>query len=578
MSVILIVKRYATNHVLSYLCTLLLGIATQLVALSQPQISGVLIANVQQKKSVIGMALLLGLVVIAEALLSALQQAIVGVVGESTVLGIRKQIIRKFFRMSALSQESHSPAWYSQRLTNDATLVKAVTAQTISVAQSVILALGSGAALLSLNAIGFLFVLLPALLSIFIILVASKSIKLWQDSVQETSMNMTITMQETVSSIRILKAYNAIKPKMQKLQQLSEVAYLSGKKLVYLDSCFGPISQILMQLANIMTILYGGYQVASGNMQFSSLVMFLMYFSYFSSSVTSIAGAFAQIQQAVVGDQRITELMQMAENDESQRAGTEELISTPSITFREVTHCYPEQSNKALDSVSFVAPKGKITALVGQSGGGKTTCLSMVERFFDPDTGQILVDGIDLKTFNLYNLRKDMAYVEQSPCIISGTIRDNILLGDNNATDEELVAVLEEVGLDIQGVEGKELLDRNVGIEGVELSGGQRQRIALGRAIIRQPKILLMDEPTSSLDGIAEASIAKIIRNNIKDVTVMYSAHRLSLIMEAEWIVVIKNGKVVDEGTHDSLMRRCRYYQRLITAQLPSQLGPHLND
>ncbi|WP_295729639.1 ATP-binding cassette domain-containing protein [uncultured Bifidobacterium sp.] len=157
--------------------------------------------------------------------------------------------------------------------------------------------------------------------------------------------------------------------------------------------------------------------------------------------------------------------------------------------------------------------------------------------------------------------------VEQEPCILTGTIRDNVKLGKQAATDDDIMFVLTQVGLRITGVGQEELLDRYVGESGLSLSGGQKQRIALARALIRDPKLLLMDEPTSNLDGLAEEEIAELIRNRFQDTTVVYSAHRLSLILEADWIVVIKNGVVLDKGKHSDLLDRCEYYRRLIEAQ-----------
>jgi ABC-type bacteriocin/lantibiotic exporter with double-glycine peptidase domain len=380
---------------------------------------------------------------------------------------------------------------------------------------------------------------------------------------------MTTTIQESASAIRTIRAYNATSVMESRLGSSIDESYRYGKKLVYLSSCFGPLSQILMQVANIIAIVYGAYEVASGKMEFSALVMFLMYFSYFSSGVSTIAGAFGQVQQAMVGDHRINEFEQIDEEQQPHGTDATGLDRPPAVDFHGIDHHYPNNTSKSLNRVSFSVPSRKVTALVGQSGGGKTTCLSLIEGFLAPDCGSLLIDGYELESFDLHALRSDMAYVEQTPSILSGTIRSNIQLGDPQASDETILESIHQVGLRIPGTTDDTILDLPVGAAGVSLSGGQCQRVALARAFIRHPKLLLMDEPTSSLDGIAEASIARLIRKHMKDSTIIYSAHRLSLILEADWIVVIKNGKVIDQGTHNDLAQRCDYYRELITAQTP---------
>ncbi|BDR54856.1 hypothetical protein KIMH_09670 [Bombiscardovia apis] len=380
-------------------------------------------------------------------------------------------------------------------------------------------------------------------------------------------MGMTLNIQESASAMRMLKAYNAIEGEKRKLYDTISQAFHSGKKLIYLYSSLGPITQILSQLGNVLAILYGAYQVASGSMEFATLVMFLMYFSYFSSATTSIASAVGQFQQALVGAQRVDEFMMMEEEENDARSCAVTLIEAPVVSFNNVYHQYSLGQNYSLKAVSFNVPAGKITALVGESGGGKTTCLGLMERFFMPTSGKITINGNNLSELDISELRNCVAFVEQEPCILTGTIRDNVKLGKQTATDEEITFALAQVGLCITGVSQENLLDRHVGESGLSLSGGQKQRIAIARALIRTPKLLLMDEPTSSLDGLAEGEISELIRNRFPNTTLLYSAHRLSLILEADWIIVIKDGIVLDSGRHSDLMNRCKYYKKLVEAQ-----------
>lgn len=556
------------SHRLAYGCCLILGIAAQGVALLQPRLSGDLIAGVQKNDSIACAAAMLGVLVAAEAILTAVQQAILGRIGEGTVYRVRCRLVDGFLRMRMLDREKNPPAWYSQRISNDAALIKSIPVQLLGLVQSAILIIGSGLALVRINSAFFLVVLFPAAAAMLFVGFASKPIKKWQNNVQEATMGITSNVQEAATAMRMLTAYDALEQERKKLYDVASDAFESGKKLAYLYSSLGPAAQALLQAANILAILYGAYQVARGRMEFTSLVMFLMYFSFFSSATTSAASALSQLQQALVGKRRADELMAGAEKDETDPNGAEiDMAKAPGIAFSGVGHRYPQQKKQSLNQVTFQAPPQKITALVGESGGGKTTCLSLMERFFGPASGKVLVNGADLSRIAISSLREGTGYVEQDPCILTGTIRDNVRIGDEHATDDEILSILETVGLRMPGASGPEMLDCRVGESGLSLSGGQKQRIALARALARKPRLLLMDEPTSSLDGIAERRVVELIRSESGKATVIYSAHRLSLILGADWIVVIKDGSVLAEGTHDELMRKCGYYRRLVEAQ-----------
>lgn len=563
---------YIRGHTAVYVLSLILGVLTQVITLLQPKLSGDLIAGVQHRTTVTEIAVVLGFLIVLGATLTAIQQAVLGRIGEKKVYSIRIRMVKKFFSMRTLDREANPPAWYSQRIAGDAALIKSLPTQLLGIMQAMILLVGSGVALIRINLLFFIIIIVPSMTSVLFVMSVSKPIKKWQNDVQDASMDMTLSVQESASAMRVLKAYNATDKERIKLNDVILRAYKSGKKLTYLYSGIGPITQILSQIGNILAILYGAYQVALGNMGFTALIMFLMYFSYFSASTTSIASGVSQLQQALVGIQRINEFMIMTE-EEGNDSNIEmlKLADAPVVTFDGVYHCYSPSQGYSLSDVSFSAPAKKITALVGESGGGKTTCLGLLERFFRPTCGSITIDRYDLSCLNLSKLREDVAFVEQDPCILTGTIRNNIKLGRQTATDDDILFVLNQVGLCIAGVSQKELLDRSVGESGLSLSGGQKQRIALARALIREPKLLLMDEPTSNLDGLAEEEIAELIRSRFQNTTVIYSAHRLSLILEADWIVVIKNGKVLDKGSHLDLLNRCEYYRKLIEAQAHSK-------
>lgn len=565
-SIFRLVAKYSAGQRKLYVVCMVLGILIQTIALIQPQYGGELISAVQEGSQTLWIIGVLCVFLLLNALLSMLQQALIGKISQSTVKSTRLCLSRVFFSLPVLGQESKAPGWYSQRITNDTELIKAVTAQTIMFVQSSIMLVGSTVALTAIAPTTFIIGVAFGMASFVFTIFASRPIKSLKENMQECSMAMTINLQESALAGRLLRAYDAWEYSQKKFEKNIEDSYKAGFKMALLNSCLSPIAMVFMQLANIGTILFGAFQVAEGTLQFSGLVMFLMYFSYFSSSVSQITGVFAQIREAEAGDERISELEGLAVGVAGHCGVPKPCIAvsdSPDISFDHVHFHYVEGGEDVLTDVTFDIPCGKTTAIVGASGGGKTTCLGMLEGFYAPCQGYILMNGVDLQSVDIESVRKMAGYIDQGSVAISGTIRSNLRLKGQELSDEAMIAALNAVGLKLH----PSTLDYEVGENGSALSGGQKQRLALARAILGDPKILLMDEPTASLDGIAENEINQLIKRNFPHATVVYTAHRLSLILSADWIVVINEGRVVGQGEHDDLMERCPYYQRLVESQ-----------
>lgn len=564
-SFIKIIKRYSGGQKALYALCLLIGIASQAILLVQPQFGGVLIQEVEKGSPGIETAAILCGLLIGNAVLSMAQQIMMGYIGERTVKSTRINLLRVFFSLPVLIREEKSPAWYSQRITSDTDLIKAVPIQAIVLLQGVILLVGSTVALISVAPLTFVIGMAFGFASFAFSLCVSRPIKEIKTKIQEASLSMTIEIQESATAGRVLQAYNAWENAEQTLSSRAQEAYSYGFKLSLMSGLLAPISSVLMQLANIGTILFGAYQVANGALSFSGLVVFLMYFSSFSSSVTQISGVISTLREAEAGDCRIRQLSEMEESceqckNERPRVGRRLQYC---IRFDQVEFAYKDKL--VIDDATFEIPEGKTTALVGGSGGGKTTCLGLIEGFFVPTNGTIYIYDQAISSENISELRSQVGFVDQGSTILSGTVKDNLLLGRNHgaSTDEELLHVLKSVGLPSD----RSFLDRDVGKTGSALSGGQKQRLAIARALLLEPKILLMDEPTANLDGIAESEIDALLENYFSSTTVVYTAHRLSQIINADWIVVLHQGKVVGQGEHLHLMDACPYYRSLVESQ-----------
>ena len=563
-TILVLLKRHVPSLGWAFAACLALGLLGQIILLAQPQYGGALIQAAQEGANAFDPLIILLILLAASALLTMGQQVLIAKIGEGLAKRIRGRLSRSFFALSVLGQEARPSGWYSQRIVSDVELVKRLPGQLISLVQSLFVFFGSFVALVLISPMTFVIGLGFGLLSLLFSVVASRPMSGYRKEVQELLLRITVKTQEFALTNRVLRSYNAWSSAEKSLGVEIDAAAKAGFKLSLIAGFLSPISSVLMQLANIGTILFASWQVAAGAMAFSDLVVFLMYFSYFSSSVSQFVGFISYAREAAVGDERIRDFETLVHHrsllpSSCRKEGS--ISPCPSFTFYRVSFCYPSSSNDSLNDASFSIPPGKVTALVGASGGGKSTCLGLMERFFSPSKGKILLDGIELSDIPLEEYRDSIGFIDQSASLISGTVEDNLRLAKPSASRFDMENALDSVGL------GDIPLDRGVGERGLALSGGQRQRIALARTIIRNPKVLILDEPTSSLDGISEREVDCLLRNLFDGRTIVYAAHRLSSILSADWIVVLNEGKIEGQGMHHDLYQKCLYYRRLIDSQ-----------
>jgi ATP-binding cassette subfamily B protein len=324
-----------------------------------------------------------------------------------------------------------------------------------------------------------------------------------------------------------------------------------------------------MQVSFLVVLGVGGYRVASGAIDVSHLVSFILFLFMMIMPLGSAIGAFTSVAQALGALGRIQEVIDLPSENETDKV-TAKLggdLGKTAIEFEKVTFGYTKE-NPILKEVSFSVPTGKRIALVGPSGSGKSTMLSLIERFYDPIKGKIRIGGIDIRSLAREELRAHIGYVEQDAPVLAGTIRDNLVLGSPNATDKECLEVLEAVNLHSIVARDKRGLLSPVGEGGVLLSGGERQRLSIARALLAAAPILLLDESTSSLDGLNEQLMKEAIDRVSKERTLVVIAHRLSTVIDSDAIVVIENGAILGVGTHKALLKSVPLYRELAETQL----------
>lgn len=371
---------------------------------------------------------------------------------------------------------------------------------------------------------------------------------------------------ESLGGVRVIKAFNAEDQEIQRFEKGVDNIYQNVKKSLTATAIISSSSVFLIGLASTGIMGIGGYFMMAGTMLPGEFMSFTLLLGFMIAPIVQMSNIGSQLSEAMAGLDRTQELMNMKEEDDSEVRT--ELIDDfkGDIEFNDVSFSY-EESKEVLHNISFKAPKGSVTALVGSSGSGKSTIASLAATFLNPDSGVITLDGIDLAKVNLKSYRKYLGVVLQDDFLFEGTIRENVLFPRPNATEDELFAAVEGAYVNEFTDRFEDGLDTIIGERGVKLSGGQRQRISIARALLANPKVIILDEATSNLDTESESFIQKSLNVLMKDRTTFVIAHRLSTIRQADQILVVEDGRIVERGKHNDLLASEGRYHELYTYQ-----------
>ncbi|HCX24925.1 MAG: ABC transporter permease [Flammeovirgaceae bacterium] len=377
---------------------------------------------------------------------------------------------------------------------------------------------------------------------------------------------VTGRLTETLNGIRVIKGFNAEKQEVKTFEEGVERLYLNIKKSLTSTSFVTSSATFLLGLASTGIMGIGGYMIVEGDITTGDFLSFTLYLGFMIAPIVQMSNIGSQLTEAFAGLDRTEEIMNMDPEDD----GTIRNIQIPEIkgdvSFQNVSFAY-EEENRVIKNVSFEAPSGSVTALVGTSGSGKSTIASLAASFLTPDDGAILIDGQDLSKVSLDSYRRQLGVVLQDDFLFEGTIRENILFPKPDASENELLEAVKAAHVDEFSERFEKGLDTTIGERGVKLSGGQKQRIAIARAILADPRVLILDEATSNLDTESESYIQESLARLMKGRTSFVIAHRLSTIRQANQILVIENGQIAEQGTHDELIEKKGRYYDLYTYQ-----------
>ena len=572
---------YLTEHKGSLVIAVVLSLIGAAVSLAQPLVVGQVITAVQEGKDLGALVAILIAVVLGSAVASGALYYVLAKAGEGVVLSARGQLATRLLRLPIPEYDLRRTGDLVSRVSSDTTLLRAVLTQgLVDAAGGVLIFVGSVIAMAIIDPVLLGLTLLMISIAVASIGFSARRIRSATTKAQERVGDMSASVERALSAVRTIRAAGAETRESQQISDDAREAYIQGVKIAKINAGVTPIGGLAANGAFIAVLGVGGYRVASGETPVASLVTFILLMFLMIRPVGQAFGAYSSVQTGLGALARIQEVLDLPlEDTDAERKETpkRKAVNTTAIEFKKVTFGYAGQPNEdgslsdrrdVLEKVSFSIERGSRVAIVGPSGSGKSTTFSLIERFYEPTSGEILLDGQPVHTITRGALRSQIGYVEQDAPVLAGSIRDNLLIGAPDATDKQLKAVLKEVNLSDVLKRDKRGLDAEVGEQGIMLSGGERQRLAIARTLLAAPPILLLDESTSSLDGINEQLMREAIDSVAKNRTLIVIAHRLSTVIDSDQIIVLEKGKVIGGGTHKQLVKTVPLYKELAQSQM----------
>lgn len=548
---------------------LLLGIGMIFLVISSsiqvyvPKLASSLVNNFQKGVDYSLLGKVVGLFIFS-ALVSALGGTILGIFGENVIQNMRKRLWNKLTILKVSYFDSVKAGEISSRVVNDTNQVKQLLAVTFpQTVASVITVIGTVYMMIKMDWHMSLAMVIavPVVILCMIPVMAfgSKVSHIRQDAMSQFNGLAT----ETLSEIRLVKTSNAESQAQVRAANEVDRLFNVGKKEAIFDASMQPIMMMVFMSMVFGLLAYGMHRIAIGVMTIGTLMSFLMYLFNLIGAMPIIATLFSEVAKAAGSTRRVQELL--SREPEDFESGQDIDLSEKTLSVKNVKFSYEDAPEEPiLTDISFTAQPNQVIAFAGPSGGGKSTIFSLIERFYEPTEGQIKFGDIDIKDIKLSDYRRQIGFVSQDSAIMAGTIRDNLTYGlEENFSDEQLWDVLELAYARKFVEEMPDKLNTEVGERGVKISGGQRQRIAIARAFLRNPKILMLDEATASLDSESEMKVQEALSNLMEGRTTLVIAHRLSTIVDADSIYFVEKGKVTGSGKHDELVSKHKTYANM---------------
>jgi len=560
---------YVRPHRWALLAGGVLSLATTATGLVLPLVAKRLVENLAQHRPIAPLLVGMTLLVLANAGIGAAGSYVLARTAESVVLAARKRLVFRLVRLRIPALDHREPGDLMSRVASDTTLLRDVTTGALVGGIT-----GALALVATLTMMGLMDAVLLAV-TIAVLAVAATTIGIVVPRInraargaQESIGLIGAALERMLGSMRTVKASGAETREEARIDQAATDAWRDSIRAAKWGAVAGNTGGLAAQIAFLTVLAVGGARVASGAIAVGTLVAFLLYIYYLMPAINQVTGAVSDYQIGAAAIARIHAVDELPIEPTGTPAAPPALGASPAtITFDDVRFRYDPAMPYVHHGLSFAVPAGGMTAVVGPSGAGKTTMFSLIERFYEPTSGHVLVDDRDVRNWPLIELRAVIGYVEQDAPVLSGSLRDNLLLAAPDAAPDAVAGVLRTARLDRLVARLPDGLDTLVGHRGVRLSGGERQRVAIARAMLRRPRLLLLDEVTSQLDAVNEAALRDAIADAARITTVLVVAHRLSTVALSDRIIVMDGGVVRAIGSHAELIATDPLYAELAATQ-----------
>ncbi|CEP47196.1 ABC transporter ATP-binding protein [[Clostridium] sordellii] len=408
------------------------------------------------------------------------------------------------------------------------------------------------------------------ILILSIYLIASKAIPLFK-KMQKNVDKLNRVLRENLTGIRVIRVFNKYELEKQKFEkssfQLSDIAIKANRTITLLM----PIMMLLVNLSIIAVVWFGGIRIDKGNMQVGDLIAFIQYLTQIMFALMMLSMMFVMVPRASASADRINEILGKKSEIYSKEKAIKETEKTGYLEFKNVSFYYDENSEKVLDNINFTSGPGETTAIIGGTGSGKSTLIKLIPRLLEVNEGEVLVDGINVKDMDLKVLRDKIGYVPQKSVLFTGTIKENIVYGDDDASNDDIKSAI-DISQSKEFInEKKDRENSYIAQGGNNVSGGQKQRLAIARAIVKKPEIYIFDDSFSALDFKTDKKLREALKEETKKSTVIIVAQRVSTVINADRIIVLDEGKVIKIGTHKELLETCDIYKEIVYSQLSKE-------
>lgn len=545
------------------------SILTTLTGLLVPLLTKNLVDGFSVESLSVPLMIGIGAAFIVQAIISGISIYLLSYVGQKVVARLRDRMWMKLIRLPVSYFDKQSSGQTVSRVVNDTSIVRElITNHFPQFITGIISIIGAIIILLVMDWKMTLLMLTSVPITLAIMIPLGRKMAKISRGLQDETAIFTGNITQTLGEIRLMKSSTAEQNEEEKGLDGIDKLLGYGLREARIFAMIGPTMYLIMMVVIVMIIAYGGMRVASGTMSTGSLVAFLLYLFQIIMPITSFAMFFTQLQKAIGATERIIDILE--EPLEDGQNGIEMDISSKPITINNVSFSYSAEES-VLENISLEAQPGQMIALAGPSGSGKTTLFGLLERFYEPAAGEIKIGDTPIQQISLKSWRSQIGYVSQESAMMAGTIRENLCYGledSKSIADEKLWEVAKMAYADQFIADFPKGLDTEVGERGVKLSGGQRQRIAIARAFLRDPKILMMDEATASLDSQSEGIVQQALTRLMEGRTTFVIAHRLSTIVDADQIIFIEKGQVTGIGTHSELTQSHDLYREFAEQQL----------